>query len=70
MIFKIGENIKNFYVNNNSLYIMSGESRWDWSHEIKGVKNDIIDGKRVPRKSRISITFRSNNEDTTNMFEE
>jgi len=72
MVFKnrSTSDIIDVYVEDGSLYIMSGPSRWDWTHEIKGVKKDIIDGKVIKRSTRISITFRSNTEDTTNVFDE
>jgi len=54
--------VKDLYIEANSLYIMSGESRWDWTHEIRGVKNDKVNGIKIPRETRISITFRSNKE--------
>lgn len=43
------------YVEPNSLYIMSGESRYEWKHQIKSVLKD--DGVR--RRTRISVTFRT-----------
>lgn len=46
------------YVESNSLYIMSDESRYSWMHEIKPRVAD--DGVR--RGTRISVTFRSVNE--------
>ena len=42
-----------------SLYIMSGESRDVWEHEMIARKTEVINGKRQPRKTRISITFRT-----------
>lgn len=41
-----------------SLYIMSGESRRKWKHCMPARKGDKIDGKRIVRERRISITFR------------
>ena len=72
MVFKnkSTSDTENVYVEDGSLYIMSGPARWDWTHEIKGLKTDLIDGKRVKRNTRISITFRSNNEDMSNIFDE
>ncbi len=59
VIFKNGLEKKEIYVEPNSLYIMSGDSRYKWTHEISNNKNDIIKGKRVPRERRISVTFRN-----------
>ena len=42
-----------------SLYIMTGESRTHWQHQMAAKKTDIVNGKRTPRNVRISITFRS-----------
>lgn len=42
-----------------SLVIMRDDSRYLWTHSIKPVKNNIINGKRIPRSERISITFRN-----------
>lgn len=65
IVFKKSEETKNFYVEDGSLYVMSGESRWDWTHEIKGVKTDTTTyGVKEKRSTRISITFRSNENKT------
>lgn len=58
-------NVIDLYVKKNSLYIMSGEVRYNWTHEIRGVKTDLIKLKsgsfsRIKRSTRISITFRTN----------
>ena len=37
---------------------MKDEARWDWKHFIAGKKSDIIDGKKINRGVRISVTFR------------
>lgn len=42
-----------------SILIFGQEARYNWTHEIKKRKSDIIDGKRVSRGTRISITFRT-----------
>jgi alkylated DNA repair dioxygenase AlkB len=49
------------YVKPRSLYVMRGESRWSWTHQIRQRKNDVVDGKRVPRGIRWSVTFRNVN---------
>jgi alkylated DNA repair dioxygenase AlkB len=41
-----------------SVYIMTGLSRYAWTHEMSQVKTDKIDGKITKRKTRISFTFR------------
>jgi len=42
-----------------SAYIMTGESRYKWTHSIPARKSDLVDGVRVPRGKRISVTFRA-----------
>ena len=41
-----------------SLLVLNGEARYEWTHEIAARKNDFIDGHRRPRGRRISLTFR------------
>ena len=52
------------YVQPGSLYLMVGDkntlnARYDWSHQMDGRKSDVVNGKRVPRGRRISVTFRN-----------
>lgn len=42
-----------------SLLIMTGPARQDWRHSIPARKSDLIDGVRVPRPRRVSLTFRT-----------
>jgi len=42
-----------------SLLTLKGESRYDWTHEIPARKSDVIDGARMPRVRRVSLTFRT-----------
>ena len=41
-----------------SILVFGGDARYNWSHEIAKRKSDTLDGKRVPRGDRISVTFR------------
>lgn len=41
-----------------SLLSISGKARWRYTHQIVGRLTDMINGKRVYRERRISITFR------------
>jgi alkylated DNA repair dioxygenase AlkB len=50
--------IKSIYANPGSLYIMTGKSRYIWKHSIASRKNDKVQGVKIPRKTRISSTFR------------
>ena len=45
----------------NSLAIMTGASRTEWTHEIKKRSTDKIGGLRIPRIRRLSLTFRTIN---------
>jgi len=42
-----------------NLLILTGEARYDWTHEIPARKSDMIEGARQPRKRRVSLTFRT-----------
>jgi len=59
MIFRKGNVTKEIYVESNSLYIMSGECRYNWTHEMIGKKSDIVNGIKISRDRRISVTFRN-----------
>lgn len=59
MEFTKGDSVVKVYVEPGSLYIMSGECRYDWKHEMRARKSDRVNGKSVVREVRTSITFRS-----------
>ena len=42
-----------------SLLILSGEARYEWTHEIPARKSDEVDGVKTPRTRRVSLTFRT-----------
>jgi alkylated DNA repair dioxygenase AlkB len=42
-----------------SLLIMSGESRYDWTHGIAARSHDVIGGVKQPRLRRVSMTLRN-----------
>jgi len=42
-----------------SLLTFSGEARYKWQHAIPQRKTDIIDGQKITRGRRISLTFRT-----------
>jgi len=58
MIFEHGGEKREIYVEANSLYIMSGDARYVWKHSMPSRKSDVVDGKRIERGRRVSITFR------------
>lgn len=42
-----------------SALVMCGEARYNWQHGIPNRKGDVIDGLIVPRRTRVSLTFRT-----------
>ncbi len=42
-----------------SLWVLSGEARWEWTHGIAPRLKDIIKGERRARGRRVSVTFRT-----------
>lgn len=45
----------------NSLIVLSGPARFEWTHAIPARKTDSIGGQRVPRRRRVSLTYRTVN---------
>jgi alkylated DNA repair dioxygenase AlkB len=41
-----------------SLLVMAGEARHDWTHAIPARKTDLVEGRKSQRTRRISLTFR------------
>lgn len=39
--------------------LLSGAGRYNWTHEIVARKSDLVDGVKLARKRRISLTFRN-----------
>lgn len=46
------------YLSPRSLYLMKDELRYDWMHKIQKVFYDYVDGKKIKRSTRWSLTFR------------
>lgn len=42
-----------------ALLVLTDEARSRWCHSIAGRKSDLLDGARVPRGRRVSLTFRT-----------
>ncbi|MEO1013973.1 MAG: alpha-ketoglutarate-dependent dioxygenase AlkB [Pseudomonadota bacterium] len=42
-----------------SLLVLTGQARWRWRHGIAPRKSDVVEGRRVSRGRRVSITFRT-----------
>lgn len=43
----------------NALIVLTGAARYDWTHEIPARKSDVVNGERVQRGRRVSLTFRN-----------
>ncbi|WP_245428738.1 alpha-ketoglutarate-dependent dioxygenase AlkB [Phyllobacterium phragmitis] len=41
-----------------SVLVLKGAARYDWTHEIPARKFDIVDGTKIARRRRVSLTFR------------
>ncbi len=59
MTFRRKGIVDDVYVNADSLYVMTGDARYQWTHEMASRKSDKVNGERVKRGRRVSITFRS-----------
>lgn len=47
------------YLEPCSLTALSGPARYDWTHAIPARKSDMVNGFKIARERRISLTFRS-----------
>ncbi len=61
MEFTRGTEKYRLYTTKNSLYVMSGEARGEWKHQMRPRKSDTVGGTRVSRIECFSVTFRSGN---------
>jgi len=46
------------YLEPRSLIVLSGEARYNWSHGIAAIDSDLVNGRKIHRGRRVSITFR------------
>lgn len=51
--------VQELYAEPRSVYVMSGEARYQWKHEMVARKSDRVEGKKVLRGRRVSVTLRS-----------
>lgn len=58
MTYSQGSQKKDYYLMNRSLLKMEGAARYLWYHSIAARKSDIVNGKKINRETRYSITFR------------
>jgi alkylated DNA repair dioxygenase AlkB len=42
-----------------SLLVFAGEARFEWRHSIRARRSDTVDGVRIARGRRVSLTFRT-----------
>jgi alkylated DNA repair dioxygenase AlkB len=54
-----GDGAESLLLERGSLVVLAGESRYQWRHAIPGRKSDSISGRVVPRRRRVSLTFRT-----------
>ena len=47
------------YLQERSLIVLSGAARYEWTHAIPGRKSDVVNGFKVERSRRVSLTFRT-----------
>jgi alkylated DNA repair dioxygenase AlkB len=59
---RAGYETYSIYVEPNSIYIMSDESRVQWKHSIDANKTDLVNHRKIKRDTRISLTFRTINQ--------
>ena len=57
-INKFDKRKKNVWLAPKSIVVLKNEARYEWLHGIAARKSDIWEGGKVPRKRRVSLTFR------------
>lgn len=50
---------KEMLLEERSLIVLSGKARYEWTHAIPGRKSDMINGQKIYRLRRASLTFRN-----------
>jgi len=59
MQFTNGQEKHDLYLESRSLIILSGPARYEWTHAIPARKSDVVDGFKIERGRRVSLTFRT-----------
>ena len=54
-----GDDVVELVLPRRSLLVLRGPARDAWRHAIPARKSDMINGRRVPRARRVSLTFRT-----------
>ncbi|VTR97022.1 alpha-ketoglutarate-dependent dioxygenase AlkB [Tuwongella immobilis] len=47
-----------WFIERRSLLVLTGKARFDWKHAIAPRRSDLVNGQRVLRGRRVSLTFR------------
>ena len=50
---------ESLYLEERSLLVLSGDARYLWQHCIPARKSDVVQGVKIERSRRLSVTFRS-----------
>lgn len=58
MEFIRGSESYRLYTNPATMYVMTGESRYEWKHLMRPRLTDTVNGVRIPRTACFSVTFR------------
>jgi alkylated DNA repair dioxygenase AlkB len=64
MVFERDGERYDVYLPERTVYVLTGEARWEWSHGIEGRLEDKVRGKGEEevetrlRSTRVSVTFR------------
>ena len=59
MQFSKGNQKQALYLEPCSLITLSGPARYEWQHAIPARKSDVVDGFKIERTRRVSLTFRT-----------
>lgn len=59
MQFIKGSEKQEIYLEPGSLIVLSGPARYEWQHAIPARKTDVVDGFKIERGRRLSLTFRT-----------
>ncbi len=58
MIYSRSDKQEHYYLERCSLLEMTNDARYKWKHSIPNKKIDVVNGVKIPRSTRYSITFR------------
>jgi hypothetical protein len=51
--------VESMWIEPQSLIVLTGEARHEWTHAIRPRRSDLVEGERVPRQRRLSLTLRN-----------